>query len=373
MRFQVLDAWRGLAALFVVLYHFAWFFGVFLGNFVWDSYLFVDFFFVLSGFVIAFTYLDRVRAPGERLRFVVRRFGRVWPSHFFTMLVVIGVLFAARRPPDLSLWTGQGINPILTNTFLVHSFGLHPTLTLNVPSWSIAVEFATYLVFLLLAVLLPRAMPWTAAALIVASMVILAVFAGRFMDVHNDLGVFRCFAGFFTGYFLFLLWRQLGGRAYGGTLAEVAVVAVMAWFVTIAGNGVSPVSLAAPFVFAPVVFVFAAEAGWLSAILRLRPFQWLGDVSYSLYMAHFAVVLGFPPLMQWLSFATGLQLRPSSLRMDPYGHPVRLASIMALYLALVLAATMVTYFLVERPGRRWFNRVAQRIGRREPAVGAVTG
>lgn len=79
MRYDVLDSWRGVCATIVALMHFN---GL---HHLWDlpllrnAYLFVDFFFVLSGFVISHAYAARIESSSEALRFMVRRFGRVWP------------------------------------------------------------------------------------------------------------------------------------------------------------------------------------------------------------------------------------------------------------------------------------------------------
>ena len=82
-RFHVLDAWRGIAALLVALERLHAH-GVFYSlPFVRNSYLFVDFFFVLSGFVIAHAYADKITDARSALTFALRRFGRLWPLHIF--------------------------------------------------------------------------------------------------------------------------------------------------------------------------------------------------------------------------------------------------------------------------------------------------
>ena len=60
-------------------------------QFIRHSYLFVDFFFVLSGFVIAHAYGDRLKSPLEVWQFIVRRFGRVWPLHIAVLAAFIAV------------------------------------------------------------------------------------------------------------------------------------------------------------------------------------------------------------------------------------------------------------------------------------------
>lgn len=67
-RFLVLDSWRGICALLVALFHFPTSSIISQSAFVGGSYLFVDFFFVLSGFVIASSYDGRRSCHACRLR-----------------------------------------------------------------------------------------------------------------------------------------------------------------------------------------------------------------------------------------------------------------------------------------------------------------
>lgn len=99
-RFEALDALRGVCALLVALYHFDAPGVVSTSRLIGNSYLFVDYFFVLSGFVIAFSYGNRL-ASGEisTARFMALRAGRIYPLH----LAMIGAYFAL----ELMLWMGS--------------------------------------------------------------------------------------------------------------------------------------------------------------------------------------------------------------------------------------------------------------------------
>ena len=91
-RFAVLDGWRGLCALLVALYHLN-VVSPFLDNgLIRHAYLFVDFFFVLSGFVITHTYWGKLTDAGALGDFTVRRFARIWPLQ-------AALLDAFRAPP----------------------------------------------------------------------------------------------------------------------------------------------------------------------------------------------------------------------------------------------------------------------------------
>src|SRR5688500_7682636 len=91
MRFKALDGWRGLCALSVALMHLN-----FAGNyqdvhFVDNAYLFVDFFFVLSGFVISHSTWDRLSSTQDLTSFVVRRFARLWPLHATVIAILVPI------------------------------------------------------------------------------------------------------------------------------------------------------------------------------------------------------------------------------------------------------------------------------------------
>jgi peptidoglycan/LPS O-acetylase OafA/YrhL len=89
-RFEALDSLRGVCAILVVMFHMpvtshwrSW-------DFIQHAYLFVDYFFVLSGFVIAHAYAARLKTAADAGRFMVRRFGRIWPMHVLMLAAYVG-------------------------------------------------------------------------------------------------------------------------------------------------------------------------------------------------------------------------------------------------------------------------------------------
>jgi peptidoglycan/LPS O-acetylase OafA/YrhL len=160
MRYRALDAWRGIAALGVVLFH-APFVGAVHTAAVVIDFGFVQLFFVLSGFVIAHAYGHRIAGPSDAARFIVRRFGRLYPLHIFTfglMLALEVTKLAAMRvlhvgAGDPAFGPGAGWHSIATNVLLIHAVGFESEFTWNGPSWSISAELWTYLVFAAIALL----------------------------------------------------------------------------------------------------------------------------------------------------------------------------------------------------------------------------
>jgi len=253
VRFHALDSWRGLCAVLVALlhYHATWHFLNF--PLIRNSYLFVDFFFVLSGFVIAHAYGDRIGDLADFGRFAALRFGRLWPLHATVLGLFLVVEVAALV---LEPWLG-GAYPrppftesrapfaILTNMLLVHSLGLHPDVTWNFPSWSISVEFYTYLVFAMVLLMLPRFRTVAALALALFGVAVLVMVGPGSIDVTVHYGLFRCLVGFFLGYLAFRAYRvaslRLGGLLPGADLAEAVCMTLVLAFIG-GGNGAVVVS-----------------------------------------------------------------------------------------------------------------------------------
>jgi hypothetical protein len=90
-RFVVLDSWRGVCALLVAVHNLNFGPRVPQATFVAHSWLFVDFFFVLSGFVITHAYLDKLGSVADVASFVLRRVGRLWPLQVTILIALIGM------------------------------------------------------------------------------------------------------------------------------------------------------------------------------------------------------------------------------------------------------------------------------------------
>jgi peptidoglycan/LPS O-acetylase OafA/YrhL len=358
-RFEALDGWRGVCACLVVLFHFHGHSPVYSTALVRNSYLFVDFFFVLSGFVIAWNYASRLGDwPGVK-RFFVLRLGRVYPLHLFMLLCFLGwETLRLFTQPDA--FTGPNRpSAVLTNLLLLQSMGVHDSLTWNGPSWSISTEWWTYVAFALVCLWLGLR-NWLLVATAIAAPLLLLRLSNSGMDTTFDWGFIRCIFGFALGVACCRLYTLAPGRFAGtavSTLAECAVVAAVVVFVSAAGT--SALSFMAPFVFAAAVLVFAAEGGLVSRVFHSRPLKWLGTVSYSIYLTHFFVVLILPSVVKRITHTdlwTPMAL-PGGQWVRAYGrNDIEGTLLYAVAVALTLAFSAFTYRWVETPGREWTRR-----------------
>ena len=302
MRFYSLDGWRGLAAVFVALYHLNFLSHVYDQTFINNSYLFVDFFFVLSGFVITHAYNTRLNNLQQIKKFILLRIARLWPMHITVLLLFILLEGAKLLISQSGSWNNDtipftnefSISSIFTNIFLLQAMNLHEQLTWNYPSWSISVEFYTYLIFAFVYILSFRfkiLIKLLYIILILGSITLLFFKTNILDDATYQNGIFRCILGFFLGsicYFIRLRIKDL--KIPFVNIVEIAIIVGIIFFIVYYGR--SRVSIIAPFIFFGVIFIFSFEQGIASRILKFDLFQSLGRWSYSIYMIHaFLIVL----------------------------------------------------------------------------------
>ena len=364
VRFRALDAWRGISALLVAMEHLNVRNVLHRNGLVVHGYRFVDFFFVLSGFVIAHAYREPLsRGAGAVRAFLVRRIGRLWPLHLvilaafvlFELAVLLGA-HAGMSPGHATVTERNTLPSLLAQVFLLQGLGILDHLAWNGPSWSISTELFAYALFAVICVIGAKRVEWTAAVLAIAGALVVLLVAPHGMGSTYDFGLARCVYGFMTG----VLVRSLYGRwkPLVGTAGEVAVVAAVAAAVIFLP--LDAYALLVTPVFALAVYVFAAESGALSRLLLGRVPQALGAWSYSIYMVHVLVALGILTTTMLVS-RHGMHV---FARIDDVvtviGPTWFTTAVIVGYLALVVGIASVTYRLVELPGQRLFGRWAKR-------------
>jgi peptidoglycan/LPS O-acetylase OafA/YrhL len=191
-------------------------------QFLNSSWLWVDFFFILSGFIMCYAYskhfIDGVNKANYK-KYLGARFARVYPLHFVTTMwmFVCSLL--------LIHFNGHGdeiINPKALPATLLLIQSMHISFKvppLNTPSWSLSTEWWVYLLF-------PFCLPFfiriknKGKILVTVGLVVFYIFIrniigpisnghpGPTLDVTTDFGFLRCLAGFFTGMLLFTLYEQ---------------------------------------------------------------------------------------------------------------------------------------------------------------------
>lgn len=291
--FKKLESLRGIAACLVVMYHSPFDFGQGPLPFFANCYLFVDMFFILSGFVMSYAYGEKIGKGLGFKKYITLRLGRLYPLHLFMLLVWVPYILACQylyvkgiggsdQFKASNLWT------FTTNLFLLHAMGLHQALSWNYLSWSISVEFYAYIVFFLTVKLLDRK-SLILPLLVFAVLHLFLINAGR--DDFNymvRLGFLRCLSSFYLGVFLFRWYqrRECAGINRHLGACEVASLAFITVAVSLSKHHLVFVT-ATILGFALTIYVFAStQNGALGGILESSFMRKIGAWSYSIYMVH---------------------------------------------------------------------------------------
>ena len=384
LSFAAVNVWRGPGAIAICVGHLGVVTEFFPVADLLPIILMVDLFFLFSGIVIAHAYTAKLGQASNIPEYVLRRVGRIWPVQAATLAILVGYELIKIAVEMLfhyqfksSPFSSEGLNlvqAIPTNLLMLQSLGFHDRETWNFPSWSLSVEFVTYLVFAGLCLTSPMLRRCLSVIIISVSLTILAFAAPDGMRSTYDYGVFRCLAGFFTGTLCYeIAVRSRLPRWRFPTMVEVAALLLLVLWLRIAFVGV--LAFAAPFVFSFFIFVFLSQRhGLLSKMLETRFFQVMAELSFSIYMVHAIVLIGFLTATHTIASVFHLDLFhmirspvPPRHGFSPMIEVIHLDftseiwALFAAYLLVVMLAAVVAYRFVEVPGRRAFARLAKRI------------
>jgi peptidoglycan/LPS O-acetylase OafA/YrhL len=297
-RYRILDSYRFIAASMICIYHFnkANILGLATLSPMFENLrLGVDFFFILSGFVIAKVYLNKIHNAEQFGRFIWRRFARLYPLHLLTLMIGIagGILIGHRG-------LQEGTNPeifsstaIFANLTLTHSLGITNYGSFNIPSWSISAEMFVYMLFPFFALMATR-LPTIISAMLIVGYVIVTVLIRDHLGLRDwtltwyDLGALRAVPTFFTGVLIAKILSTTGKNFAPPIWLAHAAFALS--LVPMHFNIRDEFALVA---FGLVVFLAAAsEQNGAKSKLQGAQFVHLGDASYSLYMWHMPIKVG---------------------------------------------------------------------------------
>lgn len=349
---KVITPLRGIGALSVVLYHFniaSSLHGHDLLSGIWIPYfdkiqLWVDFFFILSGFILCHVYgnafFDKVDKEKYK-SFVAARFARIYPLHFFTLflLVIPNVLiFLVDRKSAFN--ADYSIPSLIANIFLLNAHGLFDRVTWNMPSWSIGAEWYTYLFapFLFLFIRLN-------SSYLKHLFLFLLMLAGLFLIIHlnpeknldypQKFGFLKCFLEFMVGVSIYRIFMMKGyGRYFEKDWVFIICGIILFACIYLIKNDVPTV-----IAIIPMIIASANNKGYIKDIFSWKFFEWLGNISYSIYLMHAPVIFY---LLLGIVVVGGADYVKSLSQMD-------WAMYMWLSVALTLFFSTISYYKLELP------------------------
>lgn len=318
----------------------------------------VGFFFLLSGFVLAWSARTDDSAP----RFWRRRFFKIYPNHLVTFIAALVLLTVVARE-SIESWRA------VLNLLLLQSWfpAMETSLTLNTVSWSLSAELLFYLCFPLLLSLISRIRPerlWYWAGGVIAVILLIPIIAGTLPPSQPWLPWAQATPTEFWFVYLLPPVRMLEfvfgimlarivltGRKVPVGLGGAVALTVLAYFLAPLFPGTYPI---VSVMVLPLGLLIAAGAvadvQGHRTVLSSRALVWLGEVSFAFYLWHrLVLVYGH----QWIA---GVD-QPTSFPVqgEAYSTPVAIA-VLALLLGVNLLLAWATFALVERPVMRRFGR-----------------
>lgn len=355
-RFAYIDGLRGIAALGIVVFHLWWYepapYPVFGSEATPADVAFlkirasVQILLVISGFVIAYTLRRTWVTPTEMYWFIGRRLVRLVPCYWVTIATVLLIDIACRHFWELSTPTDSP--PTMARvaahmTFLQDVFGLE---SLSAGMWTLCIEMQFYFVAILGWGLAQRCFPrpdkndprpssWALLAAF-APVAIFSLYHWR-NQPETEIWVIHFLWMFFIG---MATWWTIDRTIPLMFFVGLILIALRNLYVDAEWRYENSVAL-----FTAISIFVAGRLDRLNAWLNIPPLQFLGKISYSLYLIHF-------PICHVLTSAGWRWCQDSPT-------PFQAACILLTSLVCSIVGGYVLYVLVEAPSARWAARMKQ--------------
>jgi peptidoglycan/LPS O-acetylase OafA/YrhL len=346
---------RIAAAMYVVIVHsVVWGHNpdvsTWLGRFMRNGYVAVGFFFTLSGYILAHVYLNTER-PLNRRAFWTSRFARVYPLLFASLLFDLPQSLLIR----LSLYRpttaiARTLLSLLSESALLQAWDIHFR-NINAPSWSLSAEAFFYLLFPFAALWIWRRKGLHAFGLLllfwICAMLVPFLVTLRHPELSREVSAsalqtrimllppLRIFE-FFAGISLCVLQQSLVSRFSVSRRSHLAyltlAVASFLFVIAIAFANYIPIMVmsngALLPIFSLVILSLVNLRGWLARLMSNKLLVLLGEASYAVYLLHLPIMLYFKQL-----------------------HAIDGIEPWLLFVACVMAVSIASFYLIERPAR----------------------
>ena len=366
---------RGIAAVLTVIFHVnigSQMLGLAMIN---KFYLMVDFFFILSGFIMLHVYgnLFSDNVTGNNFKkFTIARFARIYPLHFFTLMLTlliwsVGAYLGVPKVPVFQI-ENTGFS-FFTNLFLLQSMNVHNWFSWDHASWSISTEWWMYMLFPFLVApfnklkstgqIAVTLLCFVGYLLITFWIVPLVTFPPEIpfvkvdpallsINVAYEYGFLRCMFGFILGMMMYKGYEQNWGKSFLAN-GYALITATMGLFICF--------HFAVPDVFSVSFLLFillsaAYGSPSINKFLSTSALQKIGDWSFSIYLIH-------QPLLYTIGVALAYfnPADPNAPNAPPPIPPFLIAwGICFAVIACTLLLASLTYRFIERPARFWINR-----------------
>lgn len=301
--------------------------------------LFVDLFFLISGFVISYVYFDRIRSLGDYGHFMTKRVFRLVPLHWVTLVISIAIW-------TILLHFGRASNtpnfdPVcIANTAVLLHAVFDCGLTFNGQSWSISAEMCAYAVFPILVILSARsrAAPILVTAACIIGVVMVSGTSPLDIAWHEVNPLARALASFSFGVWLWVFRDRIKTIPAASSLLLISFLALLICMMT---DLPALPTMGLVYIVGLLGVAADLQRSAIPIVKRVAP---LGQLTYSIYMWHNIFILVIMNalgdkllhLSGWKAIALGV-----------------------FTYAVIMVVSYLSLTVIETPARRWLERSFQ--------------
>lgn len=313
-------------------------------HFFKEGFVGVSFFFVLSGFIIAYNYQEKLLTKATTKRtFWVARVARIYPLHLLTLLIAACIGGYVQYSGTLD-W----LKHFIASTFLIQSFfpSADYFFSFNSPSWSLGCEQLFYFCFPLIIPFLnnKRNLSITLLICLLIMLAAMSMTPVEQIKAYWYVNPITRLPDFLVGVLLYQFYQSFSRKniSYStGTLLETGAVILFLLFYLGAAD-IPKVYRYSCYYWLPVsalILVFALQKGGISRLLSNRFLIIGGEISYSFYLIHLFIILTYSQmaaLYQW---------------------PTQWMISVPIIFCITIGLSLVSYYYFEKPANRWVKRL----------------
>lgn len=343
MKISQITFTRFIAAIAIVISHFNKDLFLYKTKYISDIFLRanvgVSYFFILSGFIMIIAYHKKDKI--DYLEYYKNRFARIYPLYIIGLLLYFTTRF-----------TNFSFYKLFLYFFGFQSWIPGEVLVLNFPGWSISVEFLFYLVFPFLynyfyskqnkSIWVVGIIIWVVTQIFSNLYINSASYEGPHTQSHEFIAYFpllhvnEFLAGNLAGLYFIKNFRQ---KNYDLPifLIFISILLSLIFIPIFFHNGLMAL------LFIPLIILISNNNGWLTKIFSLKPLEYLGEVSYAVYIIHIPVLYILREFLKWRNY---------TLNID---------TVFFIYIIVLLVCSVFFYQFVEKPMRDYLKKINFRI------------
>lgn len=313
-------------------------------HFFKEGFVGVSFFFVLSGFIIAYNYQNKLLARTTTQRtFWIARIARIYPLHLLTLLIA-ACIGGYVEYSDTVDW----IKHFAASILLLQPF--FPTadyfFSFNSPSWSLGCEQLFYFCFPILIPFLNNKKTLICSLFLC----LLIMLTGMVLTPEEQIKAYwyvnpiTRLPDFFVGVFVYQFYQSLCSKKISystGTVLEAGAIAIFLLFYLCAAD-IPKVYRYSCYYWLPVsllILTFALQKGAISQLLSTRVLFIGGEISYSFYLIHLFIILTYSQMAELYHWSTQWMVS------------------VPIILTITIVLSLFSYYYFEKPANRWVKRI----------------